>query len=299
MQPGASRPSRRAAGRGCRSPADSASTGRPPAPASLAAGRSVPPRPPSPDSAPRRCGSRDPARPKPESAMRIGAALRRERQRECAGDDPALLRQCRARRHDIRFLPIVQRHDTAGGATRGYAPPVQQRAELERPASPTIAEAPAQRLKILFSLLHPGYLRHYGQPIRLLAARGHEVHVALGRLEKDPGDFRLIEELAADCPTVTYSLSSARARRDGWRRLAWLVRALTDLARYGDPRFADAPALRERIADKLHWRIEYSRLPGPFKGPLHRAVDRHSSGADASLSQRTLTRLRRLEAAIP
>ncbi len=176
---------------------------------------------------------------------------------------------------------------------------MQQRAELERPASPTIAEAPAQRLKILFSLLHPGYLRHYGQPIRLLAARGHEVHVALGRLEKDPGDFRLIEELAADCPTVTYSLSSARARRDGWRRLAWLVRALTDLARYGDPRFADAPALRERIADKLHWRIDYSRLPGPFKGPLHRAVDRHSTGADARLSQRTLTRLRRLEAAIP
>ena len=151
----------------------------------------------------------------------------------------------------------------------------------------------------MFSLLHPGYLRHYGQPIRLLAARGHEVHVALGRLEKDPGDFRLIEELAADCPTVTYSLASARARRDGWRRLAWLVRALTDLARYGDPRFADAPALRERIADKLHWRIDYSRLPTPFKGPLHRAVDRHSTGQDAALSQRTLARLRRLEEAIP
>jgi hypothetical protein len=176
---------------------------------------------------------------------------------------------------------------------------VQERAELERPASPTIAEAPARRLKILFSLLHPGYLRHYGQPIRILAARGHEVHVALGRLEKDPGDFELIGELAAECPTVTYGLAPGRARRDGWRRLAWLVRALTDLARYGDPRFADAPALRERIADKLHWRIDYSRLPGTFKSPLHRAVDRHSTGADAALSQRTLARLRRLEAAIP
>jgi hypothetical protein len=202
-------------------------------------------------------------------------------------------------RHDIPFLPIVPRHCTAGRTTRGYAPPVQQRAEVERPASPAIAQAPARRLKILFSLLHPGYLRHYGQPIRLLAARGHEVHVALGRLEKDPGDFRLIEELAADCPTVTYGLAPARARRDGWRRLAWLVRALTDLARYGDPRFADAPALRERIADKLHWRIDYSRLPAPFKSPLHRAVDRHSTGADAALSQRTIARLRRLEAAIP
>jgi len=154
-------------------------------------------------------------------------------------------------------------------------------------------------LRILFSLLHPGYLRHYGQPIRLLAARGHEVHVALGRLEKDPGDSRLIEELAAECPSVTYGLAPARARSDGWRRLAWLVRALTDLARYGDPRFADAPALRVRIAEKLHWRIDYGRLPAPFKRPLHHAVDRLSTGADAALAERTLARLRRLEQAIP
>ncbi len=154
-------------------------------------------------------------------------------------------------------------------------------------------------LTILFSLLHPGYLRHYGQPIRLLAARGHRIHVALGRLEKDPGDFRLIEELAAECPTVTYDQAVARARRDGWRRLAWLSRALTDLARYADPRFAEAPALRERIADKLHWRIDYSRLPEPLKAPLHRAVDRHSSGRDAKLARRTLARLARLEQAIP
>ena len=174
-----------------------------------------------------------------------------------------------------------------------------EQADSRASAPGAVAEAPSQPLTILFSLLHPGYLRHYGRPIRLLAARGHRVHVALGRLEKDPGDFRLIEELAAECPTVTYDQAPARARRDGWRRLAWLVRALTDLARYGDPRFADAPALRERIADKLHWRIDYSRLPEIAKGPLHRAVDRHSTGADEGRSHRTLARLRRLEQAIP
>jgi hypothetical protein len=176
---------------------------------------------------------------------------------------------------------------------------VQERAELAASAAPTVGEAPAPKLKILFSLLHPGYLRHYGQPIRLLAARGHEVHVALGRLEKDPGDFKLIEELAAESPTVTYGLAPARSRRDGWRRLAWLVRALTDLARYGDPRYRDAPALRGRIAAKLDWRIDYSRLPGPFKRPLHRIVARLSTGGDAPLAQRTLARLGRLEEAIP
>lgn len=174
-----------------------------------------------------------------------------------------------------------------------------QRAEIE-PALPSpVAEAPAPRVRILFSLLHPGYLRHYGRPIRILAGRGHEVHVALGRLEKDPGDFRLIEELVAEHPTVTYGLAPARARSDGWRRLAWLVRGLTDLARYGDPRYADAPALRRRIADKFHWRIDYSRAPKVLKGPLHRAVDREATGADAGRSEKTLARLRKLEAAIP
>jgi hypothetical protein len=154
-------------------------------------------------------------------------------------------------------------------------------------------------VRILFSLLHPGYLRHYGEPIRLLAEHGHEVHVALGRLEKDPGDFRLIEDLAARYPTVSYSHAPRRTRRDGWRRLAWLVRALTDLARYGDPRFADAPALRARIAEKLHWRIDHSRSPSLLKAPLHRAVDRLSTGGDRVLAERTLARLTRLEQAIP
>jgi hypothetical protein len=176
---------------------------------------------------------------------------------------------------------------------------VQERAPLAVAPPEPIAEAAAPPLRILFSLLHPGYLRHYGQPIRLLAARGHEVFVALGRLEKDPGDFRLIEQLAAECPTVSYGLAPARKRRDGWRRLGWLVRALTDLARFGDPYFADAPALRTRIADKLHWRIDYSRLPAALKPPLHRAVDRQSTGTDATLSKRSLARLGRLEEAIP
>jgi hypothetical protein len=175
---------------------------------------------------------------------------------------------------------------------------VQQEAEAQAPPVP-VAEAPAPRLKLVFSLLHPGYLRHFGQPIRLLAERGHEVHVALGRLEKDPGDFGLIEQLVADCPTVTYSHAPARRRRDGWRRLAWLVRALTDLSRYGYPEYADAPALRNRIAEKLDWRIDYSRLPSALKPPLHRKVAQLSTGANRELADRTLARLARLEEAIP
>jgi len=38
--------------------------------------------------------------------------------------------------------------------------------------------------RILFVLLHAGYLRHFGEPIRLLARRGHEVCVAVVRDEE-------------------------------------------------------------------------------------------------------------------
>ena len=175
---------------------------------------------------------------------------------------------------------------------------MQQQAEV--PVSThSIEEAPAHKLKFVFSLLHPGYLRHFGQPIRLLAEQGHEVHVALGRLEKDPGDFKLIEQLAAAHPNVTYSHAPARRRRDGWRRIGWLVRALTDLSRYGDPRYADAPALRGRFVDKLDWRIDYSRLPKTLKGPLHQRVASLATGSDAELSRKTIERLSRYEDAIP
>src|SRR5436190_13845552 len=175
---------------------------------------------------------------------------------------------------------------------------VQQEAEARVPTA-AVEEAPAPRLKFVFSLLHPGYLRHFGQPIRLLAEKGHEVHVALGRLEKDPGDFKLIEQLVADCPTVSYSEAPARRRRDGWRRLGWLVRALTDLARYGYPEYQDAPALRNRIAEKLDWRIDYSRLPKFARPPLHRKVASLATGANRELADQTLKRLARLEDAIP
>jgi hypothetical protein len=173
-----------------------------------------------------------------------------------------------------------------------------QQAEAQAPPTP-VAETPAPRLKFVFSLLHPGYLRHFGRPIRLLAENGHEVHVALGRLEKDPGDFRLIEELAAESPNVTYSHAPARRRRDGWRRIGWLVRALTDLSRYGDPRYADAPALRGRFVDKLDWRIDYSRLPRTLKAPLHQKVASLATGSDAERSRKTIARLSRYEDAIP
>ncbi len=164
---------------------------------------------------------------------------------------------------------------------------------------PSLDRPPARETRILFSLLHPGYLRHYREPIRLLAERGHHVHVALGRWEKDPGDLRLMEELAATSENITYGLAPSRPRVDGWRRIGWLVRALTDVSRYAHPRYAGTPALRGRMAEKLHWRLDYSRAPKVVKPPLHRFIERMCSGADAPLAERMERLLARLEEAIP
>jgi hypothetical protein len=157
---------------------------------------------------------------------------------------------------------------------------------------------PSRRVRVLFSLLHTGYLRHYGEPIRLLAARGHTVHIALSRPEKDAGDDRLVEQLAAEFPTVTYGLTPKRGDFDGWSRLAWMVRALTDLARYGDPRYAQATALKERIARRIRLRLREGQLD-----PLTRSVTRRfferALEIDQARSRKFIRVLGRIERAIP
>ena len=73
-------------------------------------------------------------------------------------------------------------------------------------------------LRIEWFMLHAGYLRYYRPAIRLLAERGHEVHLAFTRLEKDPGDARARTRRS---PATTRTSRTARrrcARRE--RRLA-------------------------------------------------------------------------------
>jgi hypothetical protein len=65
-----------------------------------------------------------------------------------------------------------------------------------------------RRARIVFVLLHAGYLRHYAGPIAELARQGHEVHVAPVRgEEKHAGDDALLQRLVAD------HARSRRARR--------------------------------------------------------------------------------------
>src|SRR5262249_13682450 len=107
------------------------------------------------------------------------------------------------------------------------------------------------RKKIVFFILHAGFLRSYAAPIRELVARGHAVTLTFTRIEKDAGDSSLVHRLVAECAGVRYEVAPERSRYDMWRGIAWLDRAFADVARYTHPRYANAPALRDRMARKL------------------------------------------------
>jgi hypothetical protein len=166
--------------------------------------------------------------------------------------------------------------------------------------TPSAPEQQERPLRILFFLYHSGYLRHYREAIRVLAGRGHAVHLAHTVVEKDAGDRRLVEELAAEFPgRITFGEAPTRRYLDGWRRTSILVRAFTDLARYIDPRYANAPALRKRMAQKIKLNVLSGRADPVTTKLLVRAIDRLRTQTDPALGARLLRFLRAAEAATP
>ena len=156
------------------------------------------------------------------------------------------------------------------------------------------------RRRILFFLYHAGYLRHYAEPIRLLALRGDVFHLGFTVVEKDDGDTALAERLAAEFPgQITYGVAPTRRHWDGWRRTSIVVRAFTDLSRYIDERYADAPALRERMAAKIKRQIFSGRADPVTSRLLTSAVDRLAARTDAKTGKRLLRFLRLAERAVP
>jgi hypothetical protein len=160
--------------------------------------------------------------------------------------------------------------------------------------------AETRPLRLVWFMLHAGYIRYYGPVLRLLADRGHTVQLAFGRVEKDPGDARLARELADSTPGIAFGEAPLRSRSDGWRPVAWLVRGLTDLGRYMHPRYADAPALRARMARKLADHARTARATDPVTAwvtlRLVRFMESHTSERS---SRRVVGALRAVERAIP
>ena len=146
--------------------------------------------------------------------------------------------------------------------------------------------------RILFVMLHPGFLRYYDSALQALAAAGHDVHVAFETDRTKLGEHAIATRLAAASPRLTFGATPERGesvrdflargdreatrsggrgvsswsregREESWDSLGTTVRLLLDYLRFFDPVFARASALRAR-AEK--------RVPRVYRGLIARVA---------------------------
>ncbi len=154
-------------------------------------------------------------------------------------------------------------------------------------------------MKVLFFVRELPYVqRIYAPLLDELIDRGHTVHLAFTK--KTRWD-RIERGLAGiEREGLTFGYAPHRRHADGWRRVAWLVRSVADLARYAHPRYDSAPRLRKRVTEKVLQRIE----TGPYLEPIGRSLALHigrrlASATDAAYSARVIRSAARLEQAVP
>ncbi|MBI3049006.1 MAG: hypothetical protein HYY76_11935 [Acidobacteria bacterium] len=135
--------------------------------------------------------------------------------------------------------------------------------------------------RILFVMLHPGFVRYYDDALQALAAAGHDVHVAFEVSRTKLGEDVTARRLAERSPGVTCGSTPERpesvreflargdreairsgaplasspwsreGREEAWESLATTVRLLVDYLRFFDPVFAYAAALRARAEKRV------------------------------------------------
>jgi hypothetical protein len=115
-------------------------------------------------------------------------------------------------------------------------------------------------LKILFSATHFGFLRNFQSTIRLLAERGHTLHVLAERRDAIDGQ-KMADILMRDHPSITFELLPSTRHRL-WYSLATGIRAALDYWRYLDSRWHHSPKLRARAAEQAPpFAVAAARLP--------------------------------------
>jgi len=100
-------------------------------------------------------------------------------------------------------------------------------------------------VKILFIARHSGYLRNFDAVIAALAARGHDVRLALERQEHPSGSPDLVAAMLAASPRVSVTTAPVRAKGEHVERVRQLRLAI-DYLRYKEPAYRRTPHLRER-----------------------------------------------------
>ena len=106
-------------------------------------------------------------------------------------------------------------------------------------------------MRILFVMRHAMYVRNYESTIRLLAARGHNIHIGFN-IEisgRNFDEYTLPRELAATYPGLTFGILPRR--NDRWARLLEQTRSIRNYLGYLHPRYQNAPKLVERAERRL------------------------------------------------
>ena len=103
-------------------------------------------------------------------------------------------------------------------------------------------------MKILFLARHWTYFRNYDAAIRMLAARGHRVHLVV-EVEDKLGGEGAVRALASGTPGVTLGTVPA-SRPDTWSSVAPRIRLAIDYLRYLDPFYDTAPLRRVRARNR-------------------------------------------------
>jgi hypothetical protein len=119
-------------------------------------------------------------------------------------------------------------------------------------------------LKIVFSMRHLGSFRMYELAVRLLASRGHRVHIMIDRGER-LGWHEALEQVMGQCPTVTWGWSAPQ-HRTVWFEFSRMVRIWLDYLRYFSPVYAAAPILRRRAAERMPRALVRLTDRWPFDG---------------------------------
>ncbi len=130
--------------------------------------------------------------------------------------------------------------------------------------------------RILFVMLHPGFIRYYEEAIHELAGAGHEVHLAFEVNRDKLGEDVTARRLAASSPNIrcepapprsesvrdflarsdrdavrTSEAQQPRSDQDAWESLATTVRLVEDYLRFFEPEFRNAGTLRGRVEKRL------------------------------------------------
>ena len=129
-------------------------------------------------------------------------------------------------------------------------------------------------MKILFISRHSGYLRNFDAVIGALAARGHQVRLALEKQDHPSGSPELVAALLSASPNVSVTTAPVRGRGEQAERVRRLRLAI-DYLRFREPAYEKTPHLRERAEARapeavVRW------LEQPFG---RRRQGRHAIGA--------------------